>query len=59
MPDPPNGARFDRHMRFLGEDGRVKVEAVTTWGLLDRASGRLLRVPPELAAPHLAAGGEG
>ena len=53
VPDPPNGARFDRHMRFTGEDGRVKVKAVTTWALLDRASGRLLRVPPELAAPHL------
>jgi acyl-CoA thioester hydrolase len=54
VPEPPKGARFDRHMRFTGADGRVKVEAVTTWALLDRASGRLLRVPEELAAPFLA-----
>ena len=54
VPEPPKGARFDRHMRFTGADGRAKVEAVTTWALLDRASGRLLRVPAELAAPFLA-----
>jgi len=54
VPEPPKGARFDRHMRFTGADGRAKVEAVTTWALLDRATGRLLRVPPELAAPFLA-----
>ncbi|MDQ1232431.1 thioesterase family protein [Sphingomonas sp. SORGH_AS_0879] len=51
VPDPPKGARFDRHVRFLGADGQVKVEAVTTWALIDRATGRLLRVTPEIAAP--------
>ncbi len=54
VPDPPKGARFDRHVRFTGADGKVKVEAVTTWALLDRATGRLLRVRPEIAAPFLA-----
>ena len=53
VPDPPRGARFDRHVRFTGADGKVKVEAVTTWALLDRASGRLLRVRDEVAAPFL------
>jgi acyl-CoA thioester hydrolase len=53
VADPPKGARFDRHVRFVGADGTVKVEAVTTWALLDRASGRLLRVRPEIAAPFL------
>ena len=53
VPDPPKGARFDRHVRFTGADGKVKVEAVTTWALLDRVTGRLLRVRPELAAPFL------
>jgi acyl-CoA thioester hydrolase len=53
VAEPPKGARFDRHVRFTGPDGKVKVEAVTTWALLDRASGRLLRVRPELAAPFL------
>ena len=54
VPEPPKGARFDRHVRFLGADGKVKVEAVTTWALLERATGRLLRVRPEVAAPFLA-----
>ena len=54
VPDPPRGARFDRHVRFTGTDGRVKVEAKSTWALIDRASGRLMRVTPELAAPFLA-----
>ena len=49
----PRGARFDRHVRFTGMDGRVKVEAVTTWALIDRATGRLLRVRPEIAERFL------
>lgn len=51
--DPPKGARFDRHVRFTGDDGKVKVEARTTWAILDRATGRLVRVPKEVAAPFL------
>ena len=50
----PKGARFDRHVRFTGDDGRVKVEAVTTWALIDRATGKLLRVRDDIAAPFLA-----
>lgn len=53
VPNPPKGARFDRHARFVDADGNVKVEAVTTWALLDRATGRLLRVRAEIAAPFL------
>lgn len=56
VPDPPRGARFDRHARFVGEDGRVKVAAVTTWALLDRGTGRLLRVRPEMAARFVGPG---
>lgn len=52
----PKGARFDRHVRFTGADGRVKVEAKTTWAILDRASGRLVRVPAAVAEPFLASG---
>jgi acyl-CoA thioester hydrolase len=51
--EPPRGARFDRHVEFLGADGKVKVRAKTTWAIVDRASGRVLRVPPEVAAPFL------
>ena len=50
----PKGARFDRHVRFTGDDGRVKVEAVSVWALIDRATSKLLRIRPEVAAPFLA-----
>jgi len=53
VAEPPKGARFDRHVRFTGADGEVKVEAVTTWALLDRATGRLTRVREDVAAPFL------
>ncbi|GAA0736358.1 acyl-CoA thioesterase [Sphingomonas japonica] len=54
VPEAPRGARFDRHMRFTGADGRVKVEAKTTWAIVERASGKLIRVPREVAVPFLA-----
>ena len=53
IEEPPKGARFDRHLEFLGEDGKARVRAKTTWAILDKASGRPLRVPPEVAAPFL------
>jgi acyl-CoA thioester hydrolase len=53
VADPPRGARFDRHVEFLSADGKVKVRARTTWAIVDRASARILRVPPEVAAPFL------
>jgi acyl-CoA thioester hydrolase len=51
---PPRGAMFDRHVEFLGADGKPRVKAKTTWAILDRATGRPLRVPKEVAAPFLA-----
>jgi len=51
IPDAPTGARFDRCTRFTDAGGRVLVEARTTWAMIDRASGRLARVRPEIAAP--------
>lgn len=54
VPEPPRGARFNRHFRFTDGAGRVLVEGITTWAMLDRASGRLVRVRPEIAAPFLA-----
>ena len=53
IPDAPRGARFDRHFRFRGDDDRVRVEGVTTWALLDRATGRLLRIRPDIAEPFM------
>jgi acyl-CoA thioester hydrolase len=53
IPEPPRGARFDRHVEFTGPDGKVKVRARTTWAIVDQASGRILRVPAAVAAPFL------
>ena len=54
VEDQPKGARFDRRFRFIGVDGKVKVEGRSTWALLDRATGRLLRIRADVAAPFLA-----
>jgi acyl-CoA thioester hydrolase len=53
IPDPPRGARFDRHIEFTGEDCKPRVRAITTWAMIDKASGRPQRVTPEIAAPFL------
>jgi acyl-CoA thioester hydrolase len=50
---PPRGATFDRRVEFVNGAGKVIVSANTTWAMLDRASGRLIRVPAEVAAPFL------
>ena len=52
--EAPKGARFDRHVEFVGADGKLRVRARTTWAIIDKASGRPVRVPPEVAAPFLA-----
>ena len=51
--EAPKGARFDRHVEFTGNDGRVCVRAKTSWAIIDRASGRPIRVPPEVIAPFV------
>ncbi len=53
VPHAPTGARFDRHVRFTDAVGKMVVEAVTTWALIDRATGRLLRIRPAIASPFL------
>jgi acyl-CoA thioester hydrolase len=50
---PPRGATFDRRVEFVNDSGKVIVSANTTWAMLDRATGRLMRVPMEVAAPFL------
>lgn len=49
----PKGARFDRHVEISGPAGDVRVKAITTWAIIDKATGRLTRVRPEIAAPFL------
>ena len=51
--EAPKGARFDRHVEFIGADGKVRVRAKTTWAIIAKASGRAVRVPSEVAAPFL------
>ena len=51
----PKGARFDRYVEIAGPDGAVRVKAATTWAIIDKATGRLARVRPDIAAPFMAA----
>jgi acyl-CoA thioester hydrolase len=54
VDDPPRGARFDRRVDFFGADGKLKVSARTSWAMIDLTTGRLARIPAELAAIFLA-----
>lgn len=47
VPSEAVGAKFDRHIEF-SQGGRVIVRAKTTWAILDRRTGRPLRVPKEV-----------
>ena len=49
------GARFDRHIEFIGEDGKARVRSRTDWAIIDKASGRPIRVPAEVIAPFVSA----
>ncbi len=49
----PSGARFDRHITFTDAGGKLLVRARTTWAMVERTSGRLMRVPPEVSAPFM------
>ena len=49
----PQGAKFDRNIEFTGEDGKVRVRSRTDWAIIDKASGRPIRVPPEVVAPFI------
>ena len=51
--EAPKGAKFDRHVEFTGNDGRACVRARTDWAIIDKAAGRPIRIPPEVAKPFL------
>jgi acyl-CoA thioester hydrolase len=53
ISDPPKGARFDRNVEFLSGAGKIVVRAKTTWALIDRTTGRIARVPAEVATRFL------
>ncbi|ROT97012.1 acyl-CoA thioesterase [Altererythrobacter sp. FM1] len=54
IPDAPHGAQFDRCVEFRNSAGKRIVAARSTWAMLDRETGRLVRIPPEVAAPFIA-----
>ena len=54
IPNPPKGAQFDRCVEFRDAAGKRLVAVTSTWAMLDKASGRLVRVPAEVAAPFIA-----
>jgi acyl-CoA thioester hydrolase len=41
-----DGPRFDRFIRIDGPDGAMCAQVVTTWVLIEQATGRPRRVPP-------------
>ncbi len=47
----PRGAKSVRSVRFKDDAGKVLVAAETTWAMIERATGRLARVRPEVLAP--------
>jgi acyl-CoA thioester hydrolase len=51
--DRPRGARFDRYVEFSLPDGAACVQARTVWAIIDKAKGRVVRVPPEVVAPFV------
>ena len=50
VSDRPQGAKFDRFVRIDGPDGVARAQARTVWCLIDQATHRPTRVPPDLAA---------
>ncbi len=53
IPQPPTGARFERRVDFRDRNGKLIVSARTTWAIIDRASGQIIRVPKAVAEPFL------
>ena len=51
--EAPRGAKFDRFVEFTGPDGQICVRSHTDWAIIDKASGRPVRVPAEVIAPFI------
>ena len=50
---PAMGAKSLRRVEFTDIAGKRLVSAGTTWAMIDRVSGRLARVRPEVLAPFV------
>jgi len=48
---PAQGAKSLRRVEFTDAAGKRLVSAATSWAMLDRATGRLARVRPEVLEP--------
>jgi len=53
IPEGPRGARFDRHVDFRNDAAKLIVSAKTTWVMIGRETGRILRVPGDVSARFL------
>lgn len=54
LREAPKGAQFDRHVEFTDARGKSLVRAKTRWAMISRDTGRLVRIPADLAAIFLA-----
>ena len=59
IPGAARGAKSVRHVEFTDGAGKTLVSAQTTWAMLERATGRLARVRPEVLAPFQDVADEG
>ena len=50
VAEAANGPRFDRYIRLDGPDGAMCAQVVTTWVLIEQATGRPRRVPEWITA---------
>ncbi|MDZ7895568.1 MAG: acyl-CoA thioesterase [Sphingobium sp.] len=46
----PRGARYARRVDFTDGKGRLLVTALSQWALIEKVTGRLVRVPADMAA---------
>ena len=53
IPGAAKGAQSARRVDFINHAGKVIVSANTMWAMLDRETGRLARVRPEIIAPFI------
>lgn len=53
VAETAEGPRFERFVRIDGPDGAMCAQVRTVWCLIEQASGRPKRVPPEVIAPFL------
>jgi len=49
----PRGARYARRVEFLDSKGQLLVAALSQWALIVKTTGKLARVPSEVAAPFI------